>query len=140
ISYSSALSRRVSTIDLAVSRAVVVRGATARGGTQKQINGGKRQDTALVDHLRLPVTRNSEIRAFNYTRSAKRKRIAKVQARSIFWAAFAVLLPFDAASAQATNPTTVQKIALAAVRTNVWGVADLEPDCSVAGPMIVKIR
>ena len=68
------------------------------------------------------------------------KEEANVQARSILWVAFAVLLPFDAASAQATNPTTVQKIALAAVRTNVWGVADLDPDCSVAGPMIVKIR
>ena len=68
------------------------------------------------------------------------KERANVLARSILWAAFAVLLPFEAALAQATNPTTVQKIALAAVRTNVWGVADLDPDCSVAGPMIVKIR
>ena len=68
------------------------------------------------------------------------KEEANVQARSILWAAFAVLLPFEAALAQATNPTTVQKIALAAVRTTVWGVADLDPDCSVAGPMTVKIR
>jgi len=68
------------------------------------------------------------------------KVVANVQARLILWAAFAVLLPFETASAQAINPTTVQKIALAAVRTTVWGVVDLEPDCSVAGPMIVKIR
>jgi len=68
------------------------------------------------------------------------KEEANVQARSILWAAFAVLLPFEAALAQATNPTTVQKITLAAVRTTVWGVADLDPDCSVAGPMTVKIR
>ena len=65
---------------------------------------------------------------------------ANMQARSILWAAFAVLLPFEAALAQAINPTTVQKIALAAVRTNVWGVVDLNPDCSVAGSMTVKIR
>ena len=68
------------------------------------------------------------------------KEEANVQARSILWAAFAVLLPFEAALAQATNPTTVQKITLAAVRTTVWGVVDLDPDCSVGGPVTVKIR
>ena len=68
------------------------------------------------------------------------KEEANVQARSILWAAFAVLLPFEAALAQATNPTTVQKTALAAARTYVWGIADLNPDCSVVGPMNVKIR
>ena len=68
------------------------------------------------------------------------KEEANVQARSILWAAFAVLLPFEAALAQATNPTTVQKTALAAVRTYVWGTADLNPDCSVVGPMNLKIR
>src|SRR6266700_2248026 len=65
---------------------------------------------------------------------------ANMQARSILWAAFAVLLPFEPALAQAINPITLQKIALAAVRTNVWGVVDLNPDCSAAGPTTVKIR
>ena len=60
--------------------------------------------------------------------------------RTILLAAFAVLLPFEAALAQAINPVTVQKIALAAVRTTVWGVVDLEVDCSVGGQMTVKIR
>jgi hypothetical protein len=68
------------------------------------------------------------------------KVIANVQARLILLAAFAVLLPFEAALAQSSNPTTVQKVALAAVRTNVWGVSDLNPDCSPVGPMAVKIR
>ena len=68
------------------------------------------------------------------------KEEANVQARSILWAAFAVLLPFEPALAQAINPTTVQKVALAAARTYVWGIADLNPDCSVVGPMNVKIR
>ena len=61
-------------------------------------------------------------------------------AKSILWAAFAVLLPFEPALAQAINPTVVQKVALAAVRTNVWGIVDLNPDCSLAGPTTVKIR
>ena len=68
------------------------------------------------------------------------KEEANVQARSILWAAFAVLLPFEPALAQAINPTVVQKVALAAVRTNVWGIVDLNPDCSLAGPTTVKIR
>ena len=68
------------------------------------------------------------------------KEEANVQARSILWAAFVVLLPFEAALAQAINPTTVQKIALAAERTNVWGIVDLNPDCSLVGSMTVKIR
>ena len=68
------------------------------------------------------------------------KEEANVLARSILWAAFAVLLPFEAAVAQASNPTTAQKAALAAVRTNVWGVLDLNPDCSSVGSMVVKIR
>ena len=68
------------------------------------------------------------------------KEEANVQARSILWAAFAVLLPFEPALAQAINPTTVQKVALAAERTNVSGFVDLNPDCSLVGPVIVKIR
>ena len=68
------------------------------------------------------------------------KEEANMQARSILWAAFVVLLPFEAALAQAINPTTVQKIALAAERTNVWGIVDLNPDCSLVGSMTVKIR
>jgi hypothetical protein len=68
----------------------------------------------------------------DYTPSVKMKE-ANMRARSILWASFAVLLPFEAALAQAINPVTVQKIALAAVRTTVWGVVDLDPDCSVGG-------
>jgi hypothetical protein len=60
--------------------------------------------------------------------------------RSILWAAFAVVVAFEPALAQAINPATVQKIALAAERTNVWGVAVINPDCSLAGLTTVKVR
>src|SRR4051794_23978924 len=60
--------------------------------------------------------------------------------RSILRVAFAVVLPFEPALAQAINPATVQKIALAAERTNVWGITDLNPDCSLVGLTTVKVR
>ena len=116
-------------------------GRPLRDGQQKQMNGGKRQDTALAnsiyDHRSPDQVRDHGVQLPSERQTNEE---ANVQARSILWAAFAVLLPFEAASAQAINPTTVQKIALADVRTNVWGVVDLNPDCSLAGSMTVKIR
>jgi hypothetical protein len=63
-----------------------------------------------------------------------------MQIKSIIWAAFAVLLPFASASAQAINPVTLQKVALAGERIMIWGATALNPDCSVMGPTTVKIR
>jgi hypothetical protein len=63
-----------------------------------------------------------------------------MRTRSIIWAAFAVLLPCEFASAQAINPATVQKVVLAGERITIWGTTALNPDCSVIGSTTVKIR
>jgi hypothetical protein len=62
---------------------------------------------------------------------------ANMQARSILWAAFAVLIPFEAAFAQ-TTLTTYERTALSDTRTSVQVFYHLTPDCKVAGTINVR--
>jgi hypothetical protein len=62
------------------------------------------------------------------------KEEANVQARSILWAAFAVLLPFDAASAQ-TKVQSFERTAASDARTSVQTYYHLTPDCNQGGPI-----
>ena len=78
---------------------------------QKQMNGDKTRPLSITYDYRSPDS-NQGVQLHS---ERQMKEEANVQAIFILWVAFAVLLPFDAALAQATNPTTVQKIALAAV-------------------------
>ena len=73
-------------------------------------------------------------------RAKTKGRKASMQMKSIIWAALAVLLPCASASAQAVNPTTLQKVVLAGERIMIWGATALNPDCSVMGQTTVKIR
>jgi len=66
------------------------------------------------------------------------KEEANVQARSILWAAFAVLLPFDAASAQ-TKVQSFERTAASDARTSVQTYYHLTPDCNQGGPITVRV-
>ena len=66
------------------------------------------------------------------------KKEANVQARSILWPAFAVLLAFDAASAQ-TKLQAHDRTALSDARTSVQTYYHLTPDCNQGGPITVRV-
>jgi hypothetical protein len=95
------------------------------------MNGGKRQDAALVNHIRLSVTQPSQRSGRSATIEAPNERGSQRAGEINSLGRICGPSSVRGTLAQATtNPTTVQKIALAAVRTNVWRIVDLNPDCS----------
>ena len=105
------------------------------------MNGGKRRDTALVNSTydyRSPTKPESSrcVRLHSAASNERSQHAGEINSLGGICGPGSV----RGRVGSSNQSEHVQKIALAAVRTYVWGVADLDPDCSVVGPMNVKIR